>query len=983
VACCFAESFPGNQLEDMLSLCGTAGTLSRQLELLQQSSSEELKTLVRRSFQDLDPASPGAAWLSLSHLLLSLVVPNIPIDPARIQNARRMRLREEETYLNVQINLHSRLEILTTGHGDNDLITYLTSKLGSVHDELAGSPSIDAARDIDRLHQFWAEVTQFSTSVIHPSKIAALANLAKSNAAIALLQEQVIQESIAGFQHRLETLYDDFSDIVRPIKLAILQFRLGLRLLLSVRDSRSNISHQFASSVMAFPTSACVNQLVSHVDEIPNLGLGASTSCLLPLSAIAYDVAAGNNIKGRVQELASLYERLFSMWSIDQARSREVEQQANSLYRQNKTEHLAMTDAELEAQEFLELFPQFEAAVESTQNSEGSSPDTPLITPDHMAILATLHVSVFHGQQYPQGSANLLWKLRRNAVDSLLHSPSIYLPSQLDLLSRPFQLSLLEQITLPLAPAHPATLSKLPNFYTECHVSEVKILVPLVERMHKRIEALLLEWPDQEVLHHLSGCCRKVLELDLYSPVAKALAEVEQLLLQSEDWEIYANRDNSLKSYREEMTSLIVRWRQLELSSWSTLLTAESTRAESAACVWWFRLYDLVVRGVLSAAAEVASKQRSSGDEYLATLIPLAKEFITSSPLGEYQARMHMLLSFAQYLSTWADVNDAETRTLLRRVSQVLAALHLYLESYSAKLSSHLATERSKLEAEIRNFIKLASWKDINIVALKQSAQKSHHQLYKVVRKFRELLKQPVTTWITPQFLGDSPLAQDSPTIWPALAPSPSVPPSFEASSIEHLRNLERTYKRFEAILEQDIRSLVRSSPHALPDDMACEIVASSRRLASLTCPANLDKEKRSKFLKSIQSQKRRAWSDMLKELKRAGFSYNTKADVTRDNYSQVWIYTQPRASREPVPDPIAGRSEQYFHELQGCLPSLRLSLSRHHSDLSTRDASRGLALAENIFHAAVTLRSRSVASGLRFLQSLIPDVEPLSVANN
>ncbi|KAH6911427.1 hypothetical protein BKA70DRAFT_1267626 [Coprinopsis sp. MPI-PUGE-AT-0042] len=875
VARCFAESFPGDQLEGILSLCGTTGAVPQQLDLLKQSRSDELRSLVQDSFslQQYDPASPGAAWLSLSNLLFSLVVPNIPIDPARVQNARSMRLREEKIYLDSQIKLHSQLEDFTTAQ--------------SVHDELAASPSIEEARDIDRLHQFWAEVTQFSTSVIHPSKVTALANLARINATLALPQEQVIQESVRGFQHRLETLYDDFADIVLPIKLAILQFRLGLRLLLSAKPT-SNIEQQFASSIIAFPTPSCVNQVVSQVDEIPSLGLDVSANCLLPLSAIAYDVAGGTDIRERVRELGSLYERLFSLWSIDQARTREAEQQANSLYRQNKTEHLAMTDAELETQEFLELFPQFEGVMESAQHPDSNSPESPLIRPDHTATLAKLHVSFFQSKrQNPEVPAILLWKLRRAALESLLASPSVHLPSELDLLSRQFQLSLLQQSAALLQP-RPLSSSNLPNFYTECHVPEVKTLVPLVERMHQRIETLLLEWPDQEVLRHLSGCCQKVLELDLHSPVAKALAEIEQLLLQSEDWEIYANRDNSLKPYRDELISLIVRWRRLELSSWSTLLAAEATKMEDAAGVWWFRLYDLVVRGVLSAVAEVTSGQRSTMDEYLATLIPLVREFITSSPFGEYQVRMQMLVSFAQYLSTLADANNDETKAALDRVSQVLTVLHLHLDSYSAKLSSHLATERSKMEADIKKFIKLASWKDVNI--------KSHHQL--------ELLKQP--------FLGDSPIASDIAPVWPTPVAVSSLPPSLEGSSIEHLRNLERTYKRFEAILDQEIRLLVRSSPYALPDELASEIITTSRRLASLTCPAGLEKDKRSKFLKSIQTQKRRAWSDMLKELKRIGFSYNTKADVARDNDSE----------RKPVSDP-------YFHVLQGCLPSLRLDASR------------------------------------------------------
>ena len=38
----------------------------------------------------------------------------------------------------------------------------------------------------------------------------------------------------------------------------------------------------------------------------------------------------------------------------------------------------------------------------------------------------------------------------------------------------------------------------------------------------------------------------------------------------------------------------------------------------------------------------------------------------------------------------------------------------------------------------------MASWKDVNIDALKQSARRSHNNLYKIVRKYRAILSTPV-----------------------------------------------------------------------------------------------------------------------------------------------------------------------------------------------------------------------------------------------
>ena len=49
-----------------------------------------------------------------------------------------------------------------------------------------------------------------------------------------------------------------------------------------------------------------------------------------------------------------------------------------------------------------------------------------------------------------------------------------------------------------------------------------------------------------------------------------------------------------------------------------------------------------------------------------------------------------------------------------------------------------------EIRKDINEVILLASWKDVNIDALKQSARRSHNNLYKIVRKYRAILSTPV-----------------------------------------------------------------------------------------------------------------------------------------------------------------------------------------------------------------------------------------------
>lgn len=75
--------------------------------------------------------------------------------------------------------------------------------------------------------------------------------------------------------------------------------------------------------------------------------------------------------------------------------------------------------------------------------------------------------------------------------------------------------------------------------------------------------------------------------------------------------------------------------------------------------------------------------------------------------------------------------------------------VYAFYNQYSTRISAFLATERAKVEKDVQNLIKLASWKDVNVYALRQSAVKSHHMLYKAVRKLRAVLQKPASDLFT------------------------------------------------------------------------------------------------------------------------------------------------------------------------------------------------------------------------------------------
>lgn len=78
-----------------------------------------------------------------------------------------------------------------------------------------------------------------------------------------------------------------------------------------------------------------------------------------------------------------------------------------------------------------------------------------------------------------------------------------------------------------------------------------------------------------------------------------------------------------------------------------------------------------------------------------------------------------------------------------------LTNIILYYKQFQEKVQDVIKTTRKTLDKDMKDIILLASWKDVNIDALKQSSKKSHNNLYKIVRKYRNVISGKVTDLIT------------------------------------------------------------------------------------------------------------------------------------------------------------------------------------------------------------------------------------------
>ncbi|KAF9533063.1 hypothetical protein CPB83DRAFT_903057 [Crepidotus variabilis] len=907
-------------------------------------------------------------WIHVGLLFLDQSIPDVPLDPSAIQRAKLQRLQDDTQNLSTQIQLHEELENVLTGSSKSGIAEILKERLQEVQSQSLNMHGLPLREDTVKLQTFWAEVQQFEKVILDPSKLLGLLNALISGEEGASEREMLTQDSLSGFSQRLDSIYDDFADITLLLKLGIGHIRLGLRLLAETCQTQTRTGPRYNDRIVTFPVISHTQSIIRHFPEVEPDNQAVFFHILLALSAATSELELGYHDAQLYATVELANQQALRLWLIDQAKGKQADIDSNTLYRRRQSNYDATSDAQLEEEEFLSIFPTFEEALEQTSHSElgqAVSTSVPLLVqpPDVKAMLHS-HLDLVEAQlrnHHTSRTNQRIEQLASNGIQSLLHRFPTTSPSSLDRVGISTQIVILHDTHSSLTADR--NTSTTYDFYNDSNYREVKRAADVLLALRNRLEVISRDWPDQMVLKHLIDKCDIILEIAAVSPVAKILTMIEQLLLQTDDWEAYANRDNSIKPQREELVNLVISWRRLELSCWQSLLDSQAANFVDEDSTWWFRLYDAAIRVPLSFVIDDISFNADPLGAYLATLVPLLNDFMNNSPLGLFEARLRLLRSFVQYAALVSPTKSTPERTILGRITRILHSTWIRYHISSRSLQEYLLGQKAILQKDIKDLIKLASWKDVNVHALQQSARKTHHQLYKIIRKFRDLLKEPIQHRLRPEPAGEAEASALCTQITTLSTKIDDIEERqlddniFSSHHKAHLVNLTKTLSRFQGLANTRIIPFVRVAHANRVEEIAVTVITTSRALSSLEVPANLSGEQRERYAKSLLVRKRKAWSDLLKELKFSGLTSNPKPELLRQHADLLWMLEQPILSSPKQVD--MERGEIYCVKLCMMLPVLRASLPVHHSDLTTRELKRGEGFLEVGFSLAVDLRSR------------------------
>ncbi|PLB47863.1 AAA ATPase [Aspergillus steynii IBT 23096] len=875
-----------------------------------------------------DAANTGAAVVQLAVILLRLFVPDKPFDPSLSLVVQRGRHSQRTSELTTKAQAISSFELGFSGQARNirhDILQEQLRALGS-----APPPSSITRPQVSEMGLLHAEFSSLVRSVLdrHPENIVNAPIEKASESLVGLLRDNIHQLS-----QRLSTNYRSYDDLTVPVVRFLQILDLGLSLASSRFQSPNDMQAvQTISESTPFlggrahPISAFESQIT---DSNPKRAIDLWFHKLSSLRVAANADATVLSTQAGRNALYKLFDHFHVLWKAKLREDQEEEAQRSNLYHYKGSWE---DGEEVDEKELNELFPTYD----NDTAEEDAKPTR--IDPKAISVrLASLHAKLFRVENpasvlttYVKESASLLGSIwsEKDGSTSYVH-PKEHISGLLLLLE--------DAINIETDSANNY------NFYTDANIGEARKLVSLALSTQSRFLQIQKSWPDHAVLADVIMCCNEILQFKHAEPVAKFITKLEKLHGLVHEWQLVASREFSAVTVYDEITALTISWRRIELSTWARLLEIEREKCAQDVGSWWFVAYEAII----GAPIRIAESGPEEMSNHILEVISTLEQFFLSTTLGQYSARLQLIKDFRSLLLLY--VED------LPSLKQLTSALDNFIQRYTQYepvVNKLLHDRRVAHEKEIKEQIQLASWKDTNIVALRDSARRSHSKLFKLVRKYREILNQPAQQILEqdmPEDNEEPKLSNQRPDLSSASFPG----------ALEVCQTVDKAWAnrppRF-----RDPNSTVGNMTHmymSIPAefDIAGELegfvkffIESIHEFRTQT-PKVLTEENKD-GVQHLKVQKRRFYADTLRRIMEMGVKRSASMNLmeTQASVSQV-LATSPSLGGNTVQNGITKSADLYFHRFLDLLPRVRQASRNYSEDLSNVEISRSSGSIEHL----------------------------------
>lgn len=885
-----------------------------------------LAFLLDASHSTSSPKNASQAWLSFATSCLRMYLPAAQFDPALEPLLRRQVFDSISADLTRKVSSLRNFTSALTGEQTSLRLRLLEDEVSSLG-AAPEAPSIcrppvselaDMQMDFDALRRILTTIEKDS----------------------AMIMDRGLLMNIQHIRERLSEHYRAYADLTTPVVGLLDCFDICNYL--AREDLPSEDEQQvgsklqtvvpfFNASIADWSSDALVTKSLpaaaSQQETILWLAIVATRSCAWPLAQ------AQPELKSRVEQQ---FARLYDQWRTELGREQREKAAKSSLYRYSGEDEM---DDEPTAEELEELFPGAESESASTKTSRSG-------TQELVTRIAELHREIFSGSklnsEQAEGLLNEFAKLSTKA--GVVNDTSLAMP----------------MLLLQLQDSAPKQHS---NIYTDTNLEQVRKVLAIMRKVQERFNELHQAWPEHDTPMHILSICDQILAIEHTEPLVRFLPTIEKLHATVNEWQKIASREFTAITVLESLTDLIVSWRQLELSSWAGLFDEENRRTRAAATSWWFIAYETII-----AATESLSSSQEDIQQHVIGLLKALEDFFFNSGVGEYSTRLDLLRNFERHLAARATETPAFTA-----VRQAMSNFIAYFSQYEGPVQDSLNAGRATLEKKIKETIQLASWKDRNIETLRQSARTSHRKLFRMVKKYRVMLAQPVSHVLSAGIQSLKDLPSQTTAMQPTFV---SLDAAAEAALSAKLQSWATRPARFRNVSATMDLIKSKSEPISWPQDAAQRLadflddVQESITELQKATPKTLTEENK-KLVNHLKTRKRRLLADVLKKIRAMGFQHNLSQEILDSQSSLSRALHKLGALERDDARPAQKASQSHLHKLLGLMDSVREGSRKHSDDLTPAEAARCAVYLESVLSMSTTQQPKlcqylRAAQGLR-----------------
>ncbi|KAK3301992.1 uncharacterized protein B0T15DRAFT_561457 [Chaetomium strumarium] len=908
--------------------------------------------LSARGFQPRSTTT-ALAWVHFALGCIELYVPDKPFDPHHRAQVEADEHRELYHSLQRQIAALEAFERAFTGQQQHKQ-TSIRARL--LVEEAQGLGEPPAVQQIYRpgggeLRSLQGEFSNVLNSLLVGGNDVAgtlLRSSLSGGQGEAAKELALVEQNVTLLIARLTTRFGAYQDLTMPLVSFLRCLRMGLSLGRGVGSKKEEQESGDAQALVG--VTPFLGGTVWKADD----GITPLPIRTLEFLSFVQAVAAVEGLDKLPADLRrALHESLAAFheeWTKKLEADRKIEEAKTSLFRFKGS---LEDQEEFDQEEFDQLFPDYNPDDDDDEENGGAkNKKKPRRGGRELSVmLAEAHEKIFlSAQEAHQSIKGLCMQVaRRVARDSAAAEP------ELDRMLLPATMLVFDEQIKAFSASVDASRY---NFYTDANLAEVRKVLGLVNAIKKRF--LELQGID-EIGHHQTLAdvvlaCDRVLDMAIDDPLAKLITAVERLHAHVYEWHEggWATSAHKATVLYEKLRDTICDWRRLELGSWSRLLDAEAKQHYDNARSWWFIAYGAVI---LEPCAIL--QQGLNLKDHAVKLLGILESYFTGASVGQFAARLDLLRQLKNQLDLL--VLDEPALGLVRDAVQNLI---LFYSRYERKVAETIRTGRAPLDRSMKDVLLMYKWRDKNIDALRESARKSHQKLFKLVRKFRAVLEQPVrgiteqglpdeehSTTSNDSIIGVKPV--DAAVDQGAIALCQQALPGIESSP-----HWGRISSNLPAVLKAmskhgSIPSSTLNAAETL-DNYITDLVSSISALRKET-PGTLTDENKD-LVRHLKTRKVALYSDTLKTLRAMGFSRNLGTNLlARQNSTASVLVNSGMLLLAELGD--VGAIEYFFHKTLDLAPRVRHAALEHSEDLNREVVHRSIGFLEGVLHVMLAQR--------------------------